>query len=63
MSVAELIEQIKALQPEELEVVRSFVLNREAESQEIRYIARDEARSLGEKILDDNAELFRRLAQ
>ena len=63
MSVAELIEQIKALPPEELEVVRSFVLNREAESQDIRYIARDEARSLGEKIFDDNAELFRRLAQ
>jgi hypothetical protein len=63
MSVAELIEQIKALPPDELEVVRSFVLNGETEAQAIRYIDRDRARSLGGKILDENEELFRRLAQ
>jgi hypothetical protein len=66
MSVAELIEQIKALPPDELEVVRSFVLHGETaagEPPQIRYVDRARARQLGAKIFSDNEELFRRLAQ
>jgi hypothetical protein len=66
MSVAELIERIKALPPEELEEVRSFVLNGEpagAGDPGVRFVNRERARELGEKILSENEELFRRLAQ
>ncbi|CAN5244891.1 hypothetical protein BH20VER2_BH20VER2_08650 [soil metagenome] len=65
MSVAELIEQIKALPPDELAAVREFV-NGEGEGtepQQIKYIDRERARQLSEKILSENEDLFRRLAQ
>jgi hypothetical protein len=66
MSVAELIERIKALPPDELEEVRSFLMNGEAEGEpasQIRYIDPERARQLGEKIMSENEDLFRRLAQ
>lgn len=65
MRAAELIEQIKALPPNELQAVRDFVLNEQATNpgRSVRYIPPDEARELGAKIMDEHAELFRRLAQ
>ncbi|HEX8280395.1 MAG TPA: hypothetical protein VF551_03380 [Chthoniobacterales bacterium] len=65
MSASELIEQIKALPPEEMEVVRQFVLNGASgtPSAQIRYIDPARARELGERIMSENEELFRRLAQ
>lgn len=64
MSAAELIEQIKALPPGEQEIVRNFVLNGEgAPSAPVKYLDREEARALGSKIMEEQSELFRRLAQ
>lgn len=66
MSAAELIEQIKALPPTELEIVRNFLLNGEPEvarNQELKYLDRDKARRLGEKVMEENTDLFQRLAQ
>ena len=66
MSAAELIEQIKALPPAELEIVRNFLLDGAGEtecSQETKYLDRESARRLGEKVMDENSDLFRRLAQ
>jgi hypothetical protein len=67
VSVIELIEQIKALPPEDIETVRQFILNGDsshsARQQEIRYIDPKTARGVGQKIMSENEELFRRLAQ
>lgn len=64
MSVTELIEQIKALPPAEQEVVRNFMLNGgDSSAKESEYLDRDEARALGARIMEENDELFRRLAQ
>ena len=66
VSAAELIEQIKALPPEEQEVVRNFVLNGDhgpAVESGLKYLDREEARALGAKIMEEQDELFRRLAQ
>lgn len=66
MSAAELIEQIKTLPPAEVEIIRNFLLNGPPSAQrdeEFKYMDRESARGLGEKVMEDNAELFRRLAQ
>ena len=66
MSAAELIEQIKALPPAELEIVRNFMLNGDrglAPKSGLKYLEREEARALGAKIMEEQDELFRRLAQ
>lgn len=60
MSAAELIEQIKALSPAEQEEVRSFLLNGESE---VNYIDREKARATGVRVMEENADLFRKLAQ
>ena len=66
MSAAELIEQIKALPPADLEEVRSFLLNGRVEDKDgakVSYLGRQEARVLGDKIMERHDELFRKLAQ
>lgn len=66
MSAAELIEQIKTLPPEELEIVRNFLLNGAEQSEAdspLKYVDRDTAQGLGSKIMEENEELFRKLAQ
>ncbi len=66
MSAAELIEQIKALSPADLKIVRSFILEEHEKSMEasdIKYVERERARELGVKIMEENEELFRKLAQ
>lgn len=61
MSAAEVIEKIKDLSPAELEEVRAFLLN--GDLPEPRYIDREKARLIGSKVMEENAELFRKLAQ
>ncbi|MDQ6622732.1 MAG: hypothetical protein M3Y86_04510 [Verrucomicrobiota bacterium] len=66
MSVTELLQQIDALPPAEMEIVRLHLLkNGEAGKAEdgLEYIDAGEARVLGEKIMSENAGLFRRLAK
>ncbi len=66
MSAAEVIKQIQALPPEEQDLVRQFVLNGEGADDrrsEIRFVDRATARVVGERIMEENEELFRRLAQ
>jgi hypothetical protein len=65
VSVAELIEQIKALPPAELETVRRFLLNSEPPlaAGAVKYLDPEEARVIGEKVMEKHQELFRRLAQ
>ncbi|MDQ2658899.1 MAG: hypothetical protein M3Y03_00595 [Verrucomicrobiota bacterium] len=60
--MAELIEKIKALPAAEQAQVREFVLNGEGEAP-TEFLNRDEARALGGRIMEENEELFRRLAQ
>ncbi|MGI9172007.1 MAG: hypothetical protein ACR2F0_01695 [Chthoniobacterales bacterium] len=62
--MAELIEKIKALPPAEQAQVREFILNGAGEADaKTEYLNRDEARALGSRIMKENEELFRRLAQ
>jgi hypothetical protein len=66
MSVAELIEQIKALPPDELEVVRSFVLNGSEDSDEqqtIRYATDEQFDRAMDQVFTKHEELMRRLAE
>jgi len=68
MSAAEIIEQIKTLPRDEQLVVATFlkvaVLGKEADSgQATRYVTPERARELSAQIFEENAELFRKLAQ
>ena len=66
MSAAELIEQIKILPPGELEKVRNFLLEgapRAQAEQEVKYMDRESARKVGEKVMEKHDELLRKLAQ
>jgi len=66
MSAAEIIEQIKALPAEEQSEVAEFVRELAAakpQSHEVRYISVEEAKVIGDRIFENNAELFRKLAQ
>lgn len=66
MSAAEVIERIKTLPPEELEIVREFLRNGAGDSPSSpapKYIDRESARQLGAKVMEENADLFRKLAQ
>ena len=66
MSVAELIEQIKALPPHELAAVRDF-LNRESESsdspQSVRYATDEEFDRATDRVFENHDELLRKLAE
>ena len=67
MSAAEIIEQIKALPPVQQAEVAAFLRGMESsvvrEDSGVRYISKDEARALSQPIFEENAELFRKLAQ
>ena len=66
MSVAELIEQIKALPPDELEVVRSFVLNGEAAAggeHSVRYATDEQFDGAIDRVFEKHEELLRKLAE
>ena len=74
MSANEVIEQIEKLAPEELARVIAYVKSkREAQAMTlhdspiapagVRYMDRERARELSERIFEENDELFRKLAQ
>ena len=67
MSTAEIIEKIKAMTPAQQAEVAAFLRGLESsvvrEDSGVRYISRDEARELSQPIFEENAELFRKLAQ
>ena len=67
MSAAEIIEKIKAMTPAQQAEVAAFLRGMESsvvrEDSGVRYISKDEARELSQPIFEENAELFRKLAQ
>ncbi len=67
MSAAEIIEQIKTMTPAQQAEVAAFLRGMESsvvrEDSGVRYISKDEARALSQPIFEENAELFRKLAQ
>ncbi len=70
MSALEIIEQIKALPPEEKAQVADFVRNLAVEKAEtpevrktIRYASSEQAKAAGHKVLSQYEEVFRRLSQ
>ena len=67
MSAVEIIEQIKTLTPLQQAEVAAFLRGMETsvvrEDSGVRYISKDEARALSQPIFEENAELFRKLAQ
>jgi hypothetical protein len=67
MSAAEIIEQIKALSPAQQAEIAAFLRGMETsvvrEDSGVRYISKEEARALSKPIFEENAELFRKLAQ
>ena len=65
MSAAELIEQIKALPPAEVEMVRRFLLNGEAESgaPAARYASDEEFDQAARRVFEKHDDLLRKLAQ
>ena len=65
VSAAELIEQIKALPPAEVEVIRNFLLNGEAESEApaVQYAPDAEFDQAAQRVFEKHAELLRKLAQ
>ena len=67
MSAAEIIKQIKTLTPAQQAEVAAFLRGMESsvvrEDSGVRYISKDEARALSQPIFEENAELFRKLAQ
>jgi hypothetical protein len=70
MSAAEIIEQIKALSPEEQREVSRFVRelaasdrSSGAETPTVRYATDDQARAAGDAVVAEYPETFRRLAE
>lgn len=66
MSAAEIIKEIKALPAEEQAKVAEFLHNfrpRETAQPQVRYIDPDKAQSIADKIFEENADLFRKLAE
>lgn len=63
MSAAELIEQIKALSPAELEEVRSFLLNGEgAQRPPVQYISKEKFKVAADHVFEVHGDLLRKLA-
>lgn len=62
MSAAELIEQIKALPPAELEIVRNFMLNGDTASA-VRYASDTAFQEVADSVFEKHEELLRKLAQ
>lgn len=66
MSVAELIEQIKALSHEEQAAVREFLLHGESGLQQpggINYIHEEHFRAVADRVFEGHRDLFRKLAE
>ena len=66
MSTAELIEQIKALPPAELEMVRNFLLNGEvdsADSRNVKYAPDEQFNQAAARVFEKHDVLLRKLAQ
>jgi hypothetical protein len=66
MSAAEIIEQIKALPPDEQREVSRFVRNLtepDTSAPGIRYATDEEARAAGDAVVAEFPETFRRLAE
>ncbi len=65
MSAAELIEQIKALSPADLEIVREFVLNGQIRSGqgEVRYVSDEGFDQAAGGVFEKHDELLQKLAK
>jgi len=65
MRVAELIEEIKALPPAEMEIVREFFLKGESRDNqpEKRYVSDEEFNQATSLVFEKHDELLRKLAQ
>jgi hypothetical protein len=66
MSAAEIIEQIKTLPDNELSEVAEFVRSLTAENGDAaktRYVDPEKARVIASRVFEENAELFRKLAE
>ena len=64
MSAAEIIEQIKALPAEEKVKVIEFLRDSEdVNESKVQYVDREKARVIASRIFEENAPLFRKLAE
>ena len=68
MSVAKIIEQIKALSPEDRIELLGLIRELQSEAapatvQTIRYAKDEQARLAGDQVVAEHAEVFRRLAE
>jgi hypothetical protein len=66
MSVAELIEQIKALPPDELAAVREFVNGAEENGRptpSVRYATEEQFNRAVDRVFENHDELLRKLAE
>ena len=64
MSAAEIIEQIKALPAEEKALVAEFLRGSEdVNESKVQYVDREKARVTASRIFEENAPLFRKLAE
>lgn len=65
MSAAEVIERIKALPPEELEILREFLVNGDSPLKQqrlIRYISKEDFDKAAAHVFEVHADLLRKLA-
>jgi hypothetical protein len=67
ISATDVIEQIKKLSPDQLQIVRTFLQNGMSEvqvhSQAVEYITREEVEETAEEIFTKYHDLFKKLAQ
>ena len=67
MSAAEIIEQIKALSPEERQQVASFIhateQNEPAQGSSVRYADNEKFEAVVERVFEKHAALFKKLAE
>ena len=65
MSTAELIEKIQTLAPEQRKQVEAFVqtLVGEKDAKTVKYATAEEARLASDRIFEENAPLFKKLAE
>ena len=63
VSAQEIIEQIKALPPNDQAMVLDFVRALAPQEKRIRYATAEEAKAAGDKVLAEHDALFRMLAQ
>ncbi len=66
MSAAELIEKIKVLPPDEMEIVRQFVLNGAAAASDrppVRHMSDEQFEAATKRVFEVHGELLRKLAE